>query len=432
MKEKIKVAYVGIGRRGSIMLRECFAQMGDVEITAICDSSDEMLEKGKKILEDKGREAPLCFKNYDEMLSDACIDDIDAVIIMTGWDSRPQMAKKAMLKGKYTAIEVGCSQTLEECFDLIDTYEKTGSPLMMLENCCYGRREMLILNMVKLGLFGEIVHCTGAYAHYLNRCELFAEMFKNGELVGGDITHYRLKHYVEGNRENYPTHELGPISKVLNINRGNRFVRLSSFASKSAGLKEFARENFGEDSEFAKLDYKQGDIVNTILTCANGETVSINLDTTVPRAYYSRNFSVRGTKGMSTEERGVVFLEGMKEGIGNNEGEFCQKYDHPLHKEYESVGTRGGHGGMDWLVCRAFVEAVKREVNTPIDAYDSVTWLAIGALSEQSIKMNGAPVEFPDFTRGKWQNREPVVKGKYCLDEICEDKDTKIFDDIDY
>ena len=428
MKEKIKIAFVGIGRRGSIMLRECFAQMGDVEIYALCDLIEERLERGKKILESKGKPEALCFTDYDEMLS-ACAKDIDAVVIMTGWDSRPEMAKKAMLAGKYTAIEVGCSQTLEECFELIDVYEKTGSPLMMLENCCYGRREMMVLNMVKQGLFGEIVHCTGAYAHYLNECELFAEIFE--EKVG-KVTHYRLQHYIDGNRENYPTHELGPICKVLNINRGNRLVRLSSFASKSAGLRAFAREHFGEDSEYAKIDYKQGDVVNTIITCANGETISINLDTTVPRAYYSRNFSVRGTKGMSTEEHGVIFLEGMKEGIGNNENEMAKTYDHPLHAEYESVGTRGGHGGMDWLVCRAFVEAVKNETNTPIDAYDSVTWLAIGALSEQSIKGGGIPVEIPDFTNGKWQNREPVVRGKYCLDEICEDRSVKIFDDIDY
>ena len=428
MKEKIKIAYVGMGRRGGNILKECFAQMADVEIPIICDFSEKMLEKGRKILEEKGRPEPLCFTDYDEMLKNC--GDLDAIVIMTGWDSRPEMAKKAMLAGKYTAIEVGCSETLEECFELIDIYEKTGSPLMMLENCCYGRREMMVLNMVKKGLFGEIVHCTGAYAHYLNECELFVEMLKDPEKK--DVAHYRLKHYIENNRENYPTHEIGPISKVLNINRGNRFVRLSSFASKSAGLRAFATEKFGEDSEFAKINYKQGDIVNTIITCANGETVSINLDTTLPRAYYSRNFSVRGTKGMSTEEHGVIFLEGMKEGIGNNESEMGKTYDHPLHAEYESVGTRGGHGGMDWLVCRAFVEAVKNETNTPIDAYDSVTWLAIGALSEKSIAGGGIPVDFPDFTNGKWQNREPVVKCKYCLDEICEDRSVKIFDDIDY
>jgi len=427
MKKKVKVAYVGIGRRGGNVLRECFAQMNDVEISVICDTSEEMLERGKQILLDKGKPAPKMTTDYDSVLHEP---NIDAVIIMTGWDSRPEMAKKAMLAGKYTAIEVGCSQTLEECFELIDVYEQTGTPLMMLENCCYCRREMMVLNMVKQGLFGEIVHCTGAYAHYLNEVELFREMLKDTKK--DSVLHYRLKHYIESNRENYPTHELGPICKILNINRGNRLVKLSSFSSKSVGLKAFAEEHFGKDSEYAKTDYKQSDIVNTMITCENGETISITLDTTLPRAYYSRNFSVRGTKGMSDEARKVIFLEGMQEEISDNEEQMSAKYEHPLYAEYNTLGHRGGHGGVDWLVCRAFIEAVKNGTNTPIDAYDSVTWLAVGALSEQSIKQGGSPVDFPDFTRGKWKKREPIVKGKYCLDEICEDRSVKIFDDIEY
>ena len=269
MKEKIKLAFVGIGRRGYGMLKECFAKMGDVEITALCDILDSCLDAGRKILADEGKPTPLCFTDYDKMLEES---DVDAVVIMTGWDGRPEMAKKAMLKGKYTAIEVGCSQTLEECFELIEVYEKTGSPLMMLENCCYGRREMMALNILKQGLFGEIVHCTGAYAHYLNDCDLFYEMIHDGS---DEVTHYRLGHYIGGNRENYPTHELGPIAKVLKINRGNRFVKLSSFASKSVGIKAYAAEKFGKDSKYAKMDYKQGDVVNTIITCAGGETVEI-------------------------------------------------------------------------------------------------------------------------------------------------------------
>jgi len=422
MKTKIKIGYVGVGRRGLGMLKKCFIKMDDVEISVLCEISDERVAMAKEVFNENQKPVPKITDRYDDIIDDP---EIDAVVIMTGWDSRPELAKKAMLAGKYTAIEVGCSDTLDECFQLIDVYEKTGTPLMMLENCCYGRREMLALNLVKQGLLGELVHCTGAYSHYLNSVELFAEMLSENK-KSDRVTHYRLRHYIEENRENYPTHELGPICKVLGINRGNRIVKLSSFASKAVGIKSFAEERFGKDNEYAKIDYKQGDIVNTIMTCAGGETISITLDTTVPRAYYSRNFSVRGTKGMMNEERQAIFLEGMDEPTYNNEAEMFQKYDHPLHAEYERVGARGGHGGMDWLVCRAFVEAVKNGTNTPIDAYDTVTWLAVGALSEQSINGGGIPIDFPDFTNGKWQNREPIVTGKYCLDEICIDESVKI------
>jgi hypothetical protein len=320
-----------------------------------------------------------------------------------------------MLAGKYTAVEVGCADTVEECFRLIDVYEQTKTPLMMLENCCYDRLELAALNMVKQGLFGELVHCTGGYAHYLN---------SNGAFLKSkleEIPHYRIGEYISRNRENYPTHALGPISKILSINRGNRFVSLNSISSKACALKAYAKENLGEDSEFAKIDYKQGDIVNTIITCAGGETVLLTLDTTMPRAYYSRHFSVRGTKGMCDEERKVIYLEGMNDETENNKDEMLEKYDHPIQKAAQLDPHKDAHGGMDWLVCRAFIESVKNGVNTPIDAYDTVTWMAVGALSEESIKNGGAPVAFPDFTRGKWQSREPVEKGKYCLDEIVED-----------
>ena len=416
MKKIVKVGYVGLGRRGFSVLEKCFSQMPDVEISVICDQYAERIEKASDILVKAGRPRPLATESYDELL--AC--DIDAVIIMTGWHEHIPLAKKAMLAGKYTAVEVGCAFDLSECFSLIDVYEQTGSPLMMLENCCYGRNEMMALHLVKKGLFGEIVHCDGGYHHYLPDCELFKD-------INCDHPHYRINSYISRNCEQYPTHELGPISKVLSLNRGNRMLTLSSHASKSVGLRQAAKDILGEDSPFAKLNYRQGDIVTTVITCANGETIRLCLDTTLPRPYYSRDFTVRGTKGMYAEERRTVFLEGMAEPVENNETEMYEKYDHPLHAEYSSLGTKGDHDGMDWLVCRAFIESVKNGTNTPIDAYDTVSWMAIAPLSEMSIARGGAPVDVPDFTKGKWLSREPAPKGKYCLDEVCEDKDTPIF-----
>lgn len=414
MKEKIKIGYIGVGRRGSGVLRECFSQMKDVEVKTICDLFPERVKLGQEIVQEKGGYTPSGTGDYHDILNDP---EIDAVIIMTGWSGRPALAIESMKAGKYTAIEVGCADTMEECFDLVRTYEETGVPVMMLENCCYGRREMMLYNMVWQGLFGEIVHCTGGYMHYLNNFGLFKD-------IG---VHYRLPHYIARNRENYPTHELGPLSKLLHVNRGNRIVSLSSFASKSRGLKQYAADHLGADHELAHTDFKQGDIVTTVLTCAGGETIVLTLDTTLPRAYYSRNIGVRGTKGMSYEDTRVVFLEGMEEKVRDNEAEFFEKYDHPLHREYEAMGTRGGHGGMDWLVCRAFVESVKNGTDTPIDAYDTAVWLSIGVLSEQSIAHGGVPMEVPDFTHGLWQTDRPVVWGKYCLDEVCEDPSVSIF-----
>ena len=417
MKETIKIGYIGLGRRGFDVLRDCITEMKDVEIKYLCDLHEPRLKKAADLLQEKHLPEAILTKEYKQILQDP---EVDAVWIMTGWSNHCHLAQEAMQAGKYTAMEVGCAYELQDCWDLVDTYEKTGIPMMLLENCCYGRREMMVLNMVKQGLFGEIVHCDGGYRHYLPDCELFKDL-------EDPVRHYRINDYKTRNCEQYPTHELGPIAKVLNINRGNRMVRLNSIASKSAGLKAYAQEHLPDYPEF-NTEYAQGDIVSTVITCAGGETISLALDTTLPRAYYSRSFTVRGTKGMSCEERKVVFLEGMEEPVQDNEEEFFEKYDHPLHKEYVLLGERGGHDGMDWLTNRAFIESVKSGTNTPIDVYDAASWMCIAVLSAQSIEQNGAPVEFPDFTRGKWQNREPIVEGKYCLNKVCVDETVKIMD----
>ena len=431
MKEKIKLGYIGLGRRGMYMFNQCIIKMPDVEIHTICDLDIEKMERAVSITKENGRPAPITTTDYRDIIN---APEIDAVLIMTGWDNRPTIIKDAMLAHKYTAIEVGCTETLEECYEILDIYEKTKTPLMMLENSCYDRFELMVLNMVKQGVFGEIAHCTGSYSHYLNAVELFKDVGKDDE-----VTHYRLGHYIRGNRENYPSHELGPICKFLNINRGNRLLKLSSFASKAIGLKHYTKKPYGEDSRHAQIDYKQGDIIDTIITSAGGETIRLTLDTTLPRTHYSRNISVRGTNGMVTEETKAIFLEdaGMKEPVRDNLNEFYKKYEHPLQKEVQAeiqkrgsdnAVTFGVHAnGADWLPLRAFVESVKNQTMPPIDIYDTLTLLCIGAVSAKSIELGGAPVDIPDFTNGKWQNREPAPKSKYSLNDIVEDDSIKIF-----
>ncbi len=431
MKEKIKVGYIGLGRRGFGVLNACVSEMSDVEVAAICDLEEWKLERTKKMLSEKGRPEPLATTDYHDILK---IEELDAVFIMIPWNSRVKLAIESMYAGKYTAIEVGAAFDISECYELVDAYEKTGVPVMMLENCCYGRFEMSALRMVKEGLFGEIVHCDGAYCHYLPTADFFVrttngEYDPNGEI---DLKHYRLAEYKNRCLENYPTHELGPISKCLNINKGNRIVSLSSFASKARGLETYMEAHVPKSHPFSGQPFKQGDIVKTIMTCADGSTIHITLDTTLPRGFYSREFTVRGTKGMCEEsgaKRFTYFLEGMDEwNTFDNKEEMYEKYDHPLHRQFEKDGVSGGHGGMDWLVCRAFIESVKNGTNTPIDAYDTATWLAVGPLSEMSIAQGSHPVSFPDFTRGRWFRRaDELHEGKYSLDKIVDDPETPIY-----
>lgn len=416
-KDKIKIGWVGLGRRGRFVL-DSVVEMQDIEIAVICDTYKPAVEDTLCFLEEKGYPKPMATITYQDILDDP---EIDAVVIMTPWAGRVELAIKAMRAGKYAGIEVGCAFDLKECYDLIDAYEETGVPVMMLENCCYDRREMMAYHMLEQGLLGEIVHCDGAYGHHLPEVELFKDIEAG--------RHYRIQSYISRNCEQYPTHEFGPISKLLKLNRGNKMLTLSSFASKGVALQHYAKENLGATSPYANMKYKQGDIIDTLITCQNGETVHLQLDTTLPRAYYSRNFTVRGTRGCISEEGNVVFLEGMEEGpaLKNNESEFFEKYDHPLQKEYQKQGAKGGHSGIDWLVMRAFFESVKNGTNTPIDAYDTALWLAIAPLSEASIAAGGVPVTVPDFTKGKWMNREPIVEGKYCLDKVCVDTHTRIY-----
>lgn len=422
MKDCIKIGYIGLGRRGTGVLEYCFADMKDVEIRTLCDLDSAKSEAANKILTDKGRPLAKITTDYHDILTDP---EIDAVIIMTAWNSRIKLAIESMRAGKYTAMEVGCAYDISECYELVQAYEETGIPVMMLENCCYGRREMMALRMVREGLFGEIIQCNGGYHHYLNDVELFLKK-EDGSV---DTSHYRITDYLKRNCEQYPTHELGPISKILNINRGNRMLTLSSFATKSRGLETYMRDHVDPSHPYYNARFCQGDIVTTVITCAGGEQIRLTLDTTLPLPFYSREFTVRGTKGMCEEScasQTTFYLEGMPENVFGNEEEFFEKYDHPLHAEYIKDGSRGGHSGMDWLVVRAFIESVKHGTQTPIDVYDTAAWLAIAPLSEMSIARGGAPVDVPDFTKGKWFCREEPAHVKYSLDVICEDPATPI------
>jgi len=402
----IKMSIIGLGGRGTWWLSELL-KMEDVEITAVCDKHEDRMENGRAMCAAKyGHEVYGSVDWHDVIGRD---DGSEAVMITTYWNDHVKIAIAAMKAGKYAAFEVGPAQSIQQCWDLVRTYEETGVPCMLMENCCYGREEMTVLNMVKKGLFGELIHCQGGYEHDLRAV---ADSMKRD--------HERAWHYLHRNAELYPTHELGPIMTFLDINRGNRLLSLNAMATKSRGLKKYINDKCGPDHPLADADFKLGDIITTSIRCANGETIVLTHDTSSPRPY-SRGGRVQGTCGLWMEDLHALHIEGRPGGESwEPMSNFWEEYEHPLWKKTKATDYTGGHGGMDWLVMRAFLEAVRRKIQTPIDVYDSVTMMAVAILSEESISMGSAPVAIPDFTDGMWLKREPGPKSIFSLAEVDE------------
>ena len=392
MSKVFKMGVIGLGQRGAQLVKYVLRKMDCVKVVALCDLHEDRVEDALKNLQEVGKgEGVFCTKNYKELLS---ASDVDCVLISCDWEKHAELACEAMESKKAVACEVGGAYTIEECFRLVDTYEKTKTPIMFMENCCFDKTEMTVANMAKDGVFGELVFLSGAYGHDL-RSEV---------CCGIKNRHYRERNYLTRNCENYPTHELGPLAKLAKINRGNRMVRLTSVASKAAGMEAYIKSGGAHDKELEGKKFAQGDIVVTLITCEDGSVIQLKLDTCLPRSYH-REYAVAGTKGRYTALYDEVFFDGDNEDVkGKPLAEFPQYLPEEWSEANEAKIKEAGHGGMDWLEFEAFFDCLEKGKEMPVDIYDMASWMAITPLSEASIKMQKS-VEVPDFTRGKYKER---------------------------
>lgn len=409
---KVRLGFIGVGLRGQSHL-DLALKRSDTEVVAICDVQQRMVDMSLALVSKSGKPKPQVILDgpygYKKLLEHK---DIDAVIISTPWEWHTIMCLDAMNAKKYVGCEVITGMTVEECWQLVHTSERTGMPLMMLENVCYRRDVMAVLNMVRQNVFGELVHLQGGYQHDLREVKFndgknpYGGGAEFGE-KGFSEAQWRTQHSVYRDGDLYPTHGIGPIAMMIDINRGNRFTQLVSYSTKAKGLHEHVVKMSGADHPNAKVNFKLGDIVTTMISTTNKETILLQHDTNLPRPY-SLGFRVQGTKGIWMDVNKSIYIEGQsaKAHQWEDAKAWLDKYDHPLWKKYGNDASGAGHGGMDWFVLNGFVEAVKRKTNTPQDVYDAVTWSAITPLSESSIQLGGESVEFPDFTQGQWMYRK--------------------------
>ncbi|MBS1544214.1 MAG: Gfo/Idh/MocA family oxidoreductase [Bacteroidetes bacterium] len=417
---KLRLGFIGVGFRGQSHL-ELALRRDDVEVVALCDVQQRMMNMALGLVTKAGKTKPQVILEgpygYKKLLDNK---DIDAVIISTPWEWHTVMCLDAMNARKYVGCEVITGMTIDECWDLVHTSERTGMPLMMLENVCYRRDVMAVMNMVRQGVFGDLIHMQGGYQHDLREVK-----FNDGNDplgVGAEFgakafseAQWRTEHSVHRNGDLYPTHGIGPIAMMTNINRGNRFTKLVSYSSKSRGLHDYVVKKGGESHPNAKVEFKLGDVVTTMIQTAKDETILLQHDTNLPRPY-SLGFRVQGSRGIWMDVNKSIYIEdkSKKPHQWEEAQAWLDQYDHPLWKQYGNDAAGAGHGGMDWFVLNAFVEAAKRKVNTPQDVYDAVTWSAITPLSETSIELGGQSVDFPDFTGGQWMYRKnDFAAGEY-------------------
>ena len=412
---KVKMGIIGVGLRGQNHL-DLLLNRADVDLVCICDVSDRMLTSSKEMITKSGKKMPEIFTGDDyawkKMLEK---HKLDGIIISTPWEWHNKMILGSIDAGiKYVGSEVCIGITLEDHWNVVKAAEKNNAHVMMMENVCYRRDVMAVLNMVRQGLFGEMIHLQGGYQHDLREVKFNDGVSPYGKGVefgekGFSEAKWRTEHSVHRNGDLYPTHGIGPIAHYANINRGNRFLSLCSFSSKARGLHNHIVKQGGENHTNAKVNFKLGDVVTTSINCVNGETILLQHDTNLPRPY-SLGFRVQGTEGLWMDVNKGIYIQekSAKAHQWDDAKTWLDKYDHPLWKRWSKDTAGAGHGGMDFFVVHALVESIKRGTPTPMDVYDAAAWSAITPLSERSIQLGNETVEFPDFTGGQWMFRKPV------------------------
>ena len=401
--DTVRVGFIGLGMRGPGAVKR-FTYLEGVKIVALCDIHPERVEAAQQILKKAGLPEAVGYSGTEEAWKQLCDrEDIDLVYICTDWKRHSPMAVYAMEHGKHVACEVPIAMTVAECWELVNTSEKTRKHCMMLENCCYDPFALTTLEMARQGVLGEIMHVEGAYIHDL-RSMYFAE-----ESEGGYHNHWGKRYSIEHTGNPYPTHGLGPACQILDIHRNDRMEYLVSMSTHQAGMSEYARKRFGENSPEARQKYKLGDVNTTLIHTAKGKTIMLQYNVSTPRPY-SRLQTVCGTLGFA-QKYPVPCIALDSHGDTPLEGEALEtvltRYKHPFSATIgEEAHRKGLPNEMNYVMDYRLIYCLRNGLPLDMDVYDAAEWSCITELSEKSVLNGSIPVEIPDFTRGVWKKHK--------------------------
>ncbi len=403
--KKVRVGIIGLGNRGAVLL-EMFQWLitnNNCEIAALSDLKEKKVNEAKQKVEQWQKSIPKAYSGgKDEWKKLAEQDNIDLILICTPWEMHTPMCIYGMNKGKHVASEVPIAYSLSDCWDLIETAEKNQRHCIMIENCCYNEEELFVLNMIENGVFGDLTHAEGAYLHDLRAHMLDSNYYED---------QWRIKHHANRDGNFYTTHGLGPISFYMNIGRGDTYSHLTSMSSRELNLSRTAKNMNSEYTTF-----KCGDMNSTLIKTEQGKTILLQFDVHTGRPY-SRINKVVGTKAVHDGYPSRLFIDTEEpvfwghDWLPNDEYDrYKSKYQHPMIQKLKSLSSefKQGHGGMDFVMIYRLIKCLNLGLPLDINVYDSVMWSAVTPLSELSVASKSSSVPFPDFTGGKWKEKNSL------------------------
>jgi len=393
-RDVVRLGIIGVGLRGTEVLKE-FLAIDKVVVNAVCDVVNDKCLRAANMIEKAGQKSPAIYSNGEHDFEKlASRDDLDFIYIATPWEWHVPQVLAALKEGKHVGSEVPAAYTIEDCWNIVDLSEKMRRHCLIMENCCYDSSETMVLNMVRAGLFGDLVHGECAYNHDLR--EILFENANEGL--------WRRRHHTLRDSNLYPTHGLGPMAKYMDINRGDRFDHIVSMSSTHLGLEAYRKDHVAPGDPKWRETYKCGDYNTSIIKTAKGRTIMLQHNVSTPRPYDRINL-IQGTKGIFRGYPPRIFIDGQE---GEHNWTTLDKYKDQFEselwkKEGETARKLGGHGGMDYLMCYRLVQCLREGLEPDINVYDAAAWSVPGPLSEQSVAAGSMPVKCPDFTRGHWQ-----------------------------
>jgi predicted dehydrogenase len=393
-RDVVRLGIVGVGLRGTEVLQE-FLAIDKVVVNAVCDVVKDKCGRAAQLVEKAGQKTPAIYSEGERDFERLSVrDDLDFIYIATPWEWHVPQVLAALKEGKHVGTEVPAAYRLEDCWEIVNASETARRHCLIMENCCYDHSETTVLNMVRAGLLGELVHGECAYNHDLREI-----LFENK-----DEGLWRRRHHTLRDSNLYPTHGLGPMAMYMDINRGDSFDQIVSMSSLHLGLEAYRKEHVPADDPKWKEIYKTGDYNTSIIKTAKGRTILLQHNVSTPRPYDRINL-IQGTKGIFRDYPPRLFIDGQEDGHNwATLDKYKDQYESPLWKNQgETARKLGGHGGMDYLMCYRLVQCMREGLEPDINVYDAASWSVPGPLSQISVAKGSAPVKFPDFTRGSWK-----------------------------